>query len=59
MRTEIETPTIPNFVRVRVGKQETVTIPISELAEEQIREIGERWTNDLITSAKRKRTNIL
>lgn len=59
MRTEIETPTIPNFVRVRVGKQETVTIPISELTEEQIREIGERWTNDLITSAKRKRTNIL
>lgn len=55
MKTEIITPSTPNFVKVRVGTKEEVTMPIHELSEEQIRDLGARWTSDLLISAKRRK----
>lgn len=58
MNPEIITPSTPNFVKVRITKdREAVSVPIHEFTTDQLREIGEKWTNDLIASARRKRTN--
>lgn len=59
MKTEIKTPTTPNFFQVTVGKNAAVTVPISEFSEEQLKEIGEKWTKDLIMSAQKRRNNTL
>jgi hypothetical protein len=58
MKTEIKTPTTPNFIKVTIGKQE-VNLSISEFDEKELREIGERWTNDLIASARKRKENTL
>lgn len=58
MKTEIIMPTTPNFISVRVGKQEVVKLSISEFNEQELREIGEKWTNDLIADSKKIKTNI-
>ena len=55
MKTEIKTPTTPNFLTVEIGKKETVTVPIADFTEEELQEVGKRWTADLVESARRTR----
>lgn len=59
MRNEIQTPTTPNFIKVRLGSKEEVTLPISDFTDEELGQIGDRWTKDLIASAQRNRRNRL
>jgi hypothetical protein len=59
MKTEIQTPTTPNFIHVQIGKDQSNTVPISDFSEEELREIGKKWTEDLVVSARRRKTNIL
>lgn len=58
MNPKIQTPTTPNFIKVRVGSKEEVTLPISDFTEEELREVGRKWTEELIISAKRRKNRI-
>lgn len=54
MRTEITTPTTPNFLQVRIGNsKELVTVAVKDLSEEELKEVGKKWTEDLLAKAKR------
>lgn len=54
MKTEIIQPTVPNFLKVRVGNnKELVTVAVKDLSEEDLRAVGERFTEDLVIKAKR------
>jgi len=59
MKTEIQTPTTPNFIQVRIGRQESNTVPISDFSEEELREIGKKWTEDLVASARKHKRNTI
>ena len=58
MNPEIQTPSTPNFIKVRVGSKEEVTLPISDFTDEELREVGRKWTKELIISAKRRKNRI-
>ena len=54
MKTEVVNPSVPNFIQVRVGnKKEVVTVPVQDFSEEELREIGKRWTEDLVAKGRR------
>lgn len=54
MKTEIITPSTPNYVQVRLGRnKEVVTISVKDLNEEDLVEIGKKWTADLVAKARR------
>lgn len=55
MKTEIKTPSTPHHLTVEIGKKETVTVPIGDFTEEELREVGKKWTEDLIAGARRTR----
>lgn len=59
MKTEIQTPTTPNFIQVRIGKDQSTTVPISDFSEEELREIGKKWTEDLVASARKRKLNTI
>ena len=44
-------PSVPNFI-----KTDYDIIPISSFTEEELREIGKEWTEELIKKAKNKLT---
>jgi hypothetical protein len=48
VHAQIEIPRVPNFLKMEGGK----TIPISAITEEGFREIGKKWTEELIARAK-------
>ena len=54
VKTELEIvlPILPNFVRT---SNKDVCISIGELTEQQIKELGEAWTEALIKKARDKR----
>lgn len=56
MKQKIVTPTVPNFIKVEVGK-ESVMLSVAEFSEEELKKIGEEWTQDLITKSKRLKQN--
>lgn len=49
---EIRIPRPPNFLHVILGG---VSIPISDLTDAQLREVGEAWTDALIKRAQEMR----
>lgn len=49
---EIVLPSLPNFVRT---PHKDVAIPIADLTEDQIREIGKQWTDALVQKFRKKR----
>lgn len=55
MKTEINQPNVPNFFQVRIGdSKETVTVSVKSFSEEELREVGRKWTEDLVAKAKRR-----
>lgn len=56
MNQKIVIPTIPNFIKVEIGK-ESVNLSVHEFSEAELRDIGEKWTASLIIKAKRYREN--
>ena len=56
IEVEIEPPTTPNFLRNKVkGREKAILIPIQDLTDEELEEIGKEFTENLIKSAKKKR----
>lgn len=53
MKTEITQPTVPNFLQVRIGSKEVIEVAVKDFSEEELREVGKRWTEDLVAKAKR------
>ena len=49
---QLRVPTVPNFIIVGTSDAES-TIPLSSLSEDQLRTIGEKWTEALIEKAKK------
>jgi hypothetical protein len=55
VKTELEIllPTLPDFVRTA---NNDVCMPIYDLTDDQIRELGNYWTNALIDKSRKKRS---
>jgi len=52
----IEVPTVPNFLRNTVdGREKGILIPIQDLSEAELREIGAEWVEALVKQAAKKR----
>lgn len=47
VKAEIEIPNRPNFLRMSSGQ----TISIADIKDEGLKEIGERWTEELLNRA--------
>jgi len=55
MKTEIQQPAVPAFLKVRLGSgSETTLVPVKDFSEEELREVGRRWTEDLVARSKRR-----
>lgn len=52
MNAIIKIPRVPNFIREDGGDG---NFSVADFTDEQLREIGSAWTDDLIENAKRKR----
>lgn len=52
---EVETPTIPNFIRVKVGNV-TSSIPIEDLTDDQLHQVAKSWHAQLLATAHKKRS---
>ena len=50
--TEVEIPSVPNFLRSPDGR---AAIAIDEFSREQLEEIGRQWTEALIKKAKKRK----
>lgn len=53
VRAEIELTAVPDFFRMTDGKM----LPIEAIPEEDLRRIGDHWTESLINRAKEKSNN--
>jgi hypothetical protein len=51
VETQLEIPSIPNFVRTQTGE----SIPIRELTDAQIETIGKAWAEEFLKKAQRAR----
>jgi len=51
---DIEMPSAPNFIKTKIGGADT-SMPIENFTDEQLKEIGDRWTKELIARANSKR----
>jgi hypothetical protein len=56
MKTEIEIPTVPNFLMVKVGSQ-VCKLPVAEIPEEELQEVGRQWTAKLLKNHHRPPIN--
>jgi hypothetical protein len=52
VKADVEVPLVPNFLNYNGG-----TIRIADIAESDLRKIGEAWTEALIEKARKKREN--
>lgn len=56
MKTILKVPTLPNFLTVVIpGGAELAKISIGDIREDDLRELGKRWTEELVAHAKAKR----
>mgnify|MGYP000965704030 CR=1 FL=1 len=53
---QFEIPITPNFIRLSSDKEKA--IPIEKLTDEQLKILGQAWTNKLIERAREKRKHI-
>jgi len=53
IKREVLVPMLPNFLRTPSGD----SVPVAELSEDEIREIGAKWTEALLSHAKKKRAS--
>ena len=49
--TELQVPTLPNFIRTKTGE----SVHIRDLTTEQLEAIGKAWTEALVERARRSR----
>lgn len=55
IEVEIEAPIVPNFLRNIVkGREKALLIPIQDLSDEELEEIGKEFTRNLIKQARKK-----
>lgn len=54
VKTEIDLPSLPNFVKSPIG-----TIDVADIYAEDLREIGVRWTEALIEHSRQRRAERL
>ncbi len=55
---DIESPDPPNFLRNLVkGREKAILIPIQDLTDEELEQLGKEWTENLIKKAQKKRKN--
>lgn len=52
---DLEVPMVPGFLRIRLPNGESATIPIDELEDEKLRQIGALWVEKLVSTAQSKR----
>ena len=53
---EIQAPDPPNFLRnIVYGREKAILIPIQDLTDEELGEIGKEFTKNLIKKAKKRR----
>ena len=56
IEVKIEPPATPNFLRnVVTGRERAILIPIQDLTDDELREIGKEFVENLIESARKKR----
>ncbi|MCK5651768.1 MAG: hypothetical protein KAJ42_10340 [Gemmatimonadetes bacterium] len=48
-----EVPRTPSFIRLR--GEEMAAVPIEDLSDEELRKVGELWTEDLVERAQERR----
>ena len=53
---EVVLPSLPNFIRT---PHKDVSVPIEDLTEDQLREIGKEWTEALIQKSRQRRMDKL
>lgn len=53
LNVEAKLPVIPNFIRAQVGGQEQ-TLPVMAFTEDDLRKIGQQWTEALIANRQRQ-----
>ena len=51
MKTDIQIPTVPAYVKVMVGSTE-VRVHVSEIPTGELEHLGTRWTRMLLAKAK-------
>jgi len=52
MKTEIKIPAAPNFLQVSVAGEE-VKVSVTNISEEELKEVGRKWTLLLLSNSKR------
>lgn len=57
MKTEIEIPTVPNFLFVIVAG-ERVKVAVNKIPVDELEEVGKRWTRQLIQNHNRPAINL-
>lgn len=62
MEIKIETPTVPNFLRLNIpdqksrpGDDASTLIPLSSLTDEQLTQVAKEWTKELFERANNQR----
>lgn len=55
-KIEVETPQVPNFLRFKGSHQDSISI--AYVPEDQLREIGQAWTEKLVQHAAKLRANV-
>lgn len=56
IEVEIEAPEPPNFLRnVVAGRGKAILIPIQDLTDEELQQLGEEFTKEMIKNARKKR----
>ena len=52
MKTEIKITAAPNFLQVSVAGEE-VKVSVTKMTEEDLKEVGRKWTLQLLSNSKR------
>lgn len=58
MKYKIETPRVPNFIRVTIdGDQETKVFPLTAFEDAELNSIADSWRTDLFKNRNRQAIN--
>lgn len=56
MKTEIQIPLVPHKLSVLIGGKE-ISIPVQDIPEIELKEVGDKWTRQLIQKHKQQPNN--
>ena len=54
---QIEIPSVPNFIKVAGELVSEVVVDISDFTDEELKEMGNEWTENLLENARKRRLN--